>query len=131
MRRLAFILAIPLLLSTGAAPPADWVHAQPVTVTLSNFKFAPATLTLQRGRAYRIHLVNSASGGHNFMARDFFAQAEVASEDRAKLNKGGVDVRGHGAVDIRLVPRQSGTYRVRCTHFMHSSFGMTGTLVVQ
>ena len=131
MRRLALILAAPLFLTTAAAPPADWSHARPVTVALSNFKFTPATLTLSRGTAYRIRLVNRASGGHNFVARDFFAAAEIAPEDRARLNKGGVEVRSGGTAEIRVVPMRAGTYRMKCTHFMHGSFGMTGTLIVQ
>ena len=33
-------------------------------------------------------------------------------------------------MDITLTPRAPGTYKVECTHFLHSLFGMTGTIVV-
>ncbi len=33
-------------------------------------------------------------------------------------------------MDIVLTPRAPGTYKVECTHFLHSLFGMTATIVV-
>jgi hypothetical protein len=33
-------------------------------------------------------------------------------------------------VDIALVPRQAGTYQLRCTHTLHDLFGMTGAIEV-
>ena len=33
-------------------------------------------------------------------------------------------------MDITLTPRATGTYKIECTHFLHSLFGMTGTIVV-
>ncbi|HWI85605.1 MAG TPA: cupredoxin domain-containing protein [Sphingomonas sp.] len=106
-------------------------HPQPLTIELSSFKFTPSTLTLKRGTAYRIHFVNVSSGGHDFVAKDFFAASTIAPEDRAKAAGGVVDVDGKEAVDITLVPDRSGTYKIRCGHFMHSSFGMTGTINVE
>lgn len=133
MRRIAIaiVFAAALPASAGTTPSADWAAAQPVTIELSNFKFTPSTLTLHRGVAYRIHLLNKASGGHNFVAKEFFAQSTVAPEDRGKLKSGGIGLDGGEAADFRLVPQQAGTYKIRCTHFLHSSFGMTGTVVVQ
>jgi len=32
---------------------------------------------------------------------------------------------------VKLIPMQAGTFKVRCTHFMHSAFGMTGTVIVR
>ncbi len=37
---------------------------------------------------------------------------------------------GRATRSITLVPR-AGTYRLHCSHFLHSSFGMTGTIVVR
>ena len=131
MRRpmMASALALISFCATGslAQSPAE----QTVTVVLSSFKFTPVTLTLQHGRAYRLHLSNMSSGGHNFAAKEFFAASTIAPEDRGKIANGKVDLAGGGSVDIRLVPNATGTYRLRCSHFMHSGFGMTGTIVVQ
>jgi uncharacterized cupredoxin-like copper-binding protein len=127
---------VPLLMAALAAAPAaaqtpGWANARPLTVELSSFRFAPSAISLQHGTAYRLHLVNKSSGGHDFVAREFFAGSTIAADDRAKIRKGAIDVDGGEAVDILLIPNQTGTFKLRCSHFMHSTFGMTGTIVVQ
>ena len=47
----------------------------------------------------------------------------------APLN-GDIAVGSHQTVEIALIPRTPGTYRVECTHFLHSFFGMHGTVEV-
>ena len=137
MRRAMIPVLIPALFvvalgaTTGAAQTPDWSQAKPLTIELSSFKFTPATETLQHGTAYRIHFVNKSSGGHGFVAKEFFAGSIVAPEDRAKITNGGVDVDGGESVDVRLIPNKTGSFKVHCSHFMHSSFGMTGTITVQ
>ena len=137
MRRAMIPVLIPALFlvalgaTTSAAQTPDWSQAKPLTIELSSFKFTPATATLQRGTAYRLHLVNTSSGGHDFVAKELFAGSIVAPEDRAKITNGGVDVDGGGSVDVRLVPNKTGSFKVHCSHFMHSTFGMTGTITVQ
>lgn len=116
--------------AAGGAPTPDWANAQTVIVQLSNFKFTPSAITLQHGTPYRLHLVNAASGAHDFSAKQFFAASEIASEDSAKVSNGSVDLDGGEAVDIRLVPMQPGSYRLHCSHFMHTTFGMKGTITV-
>ena len=51
--------------------------------------------------------------------------------DRAKMDKSGVDLEGGESVDIHLIAPPPGSYEMHCSHFMHSSFGMTGTIVVR
>ena len=137
MRRAVIPVLIPTLFivglgaTTGAAQTPDWSQAKPLTIELSSFKFTPSTEMLQHGTAYRIHFVNASSGGHDFVAKEFFAGSIVAPEDRAKITNGGVDVDGHGSVDIKLIPNRTGSFKVHCSHFMHSTFGMTGTITVQ
>ena len=127
-------LPIPLcILLAGFAGGAATSQApsQAITVELSSFKFTPAKLTLTHGRPYVLHFVNSASGGHDFVAKEFFASATIAPEDRAKVAKGEVELSGGESVDIHLVPNGTGTYKSHCSHFMHSSLGMTGQVVVE
>lgn len=137
MRRaiIPFLMATLFVAVPGAAPGAtqtpDWGQAKSITIELSSFKFTPSSEALQRGAAYRIHFVNTSSSGHDFVAREFFAGSMIAPEDRAKITNGGVDVEGGGSVDIRLVPNRAGSFKVHCSHFLHSSFGMTGTITVQ
>lgn len=123
-----------LLLSLTAAPVGaqvpDWSHATRITVSMSNFKFAPAALTLHHGERYVLHLVNGAGGGHDFAAPKFFAAAALAPEDRARVQRGKIALDGHESADVRLIAPAVGSYPLRCTHFLHSSFGMTGKIVV-
>lgn len=106
-------------------------HAETVSVQLSSFRFTPATIRLRQGQAYDLHLENLSPGGHDFAAGEFFAAARIAAADRAKLSGGKVALGGRESVDLHLVAPRAGTYKVRCTHFMHGAFGMTGQIVVQ
>jgi uncharacterized cupredoxin-like copper-binding protein len=123
---------IRILLALGATVPAAPSLAQPaaVDVELSNFKYSPETIRLQPGHDYVLHLVNRSGGGHDFSAKAFFAAARIAPEDRAKLSGGRVNLGGGEEVRIHLTAPAAGRYPVRCTHFMHSTFGMTGEIVV-
>ena len=121
-----------MIAPASAQSPADmWTSPQTLTVKLSSFEYDPSTITLARGAAYTLHLENMSSGGHDFQAKEFFAQAQIASADRNKVAKGKVAVPGKQSVDVTLIAPTVGTYQVHCTHFMHSAFGMTGRIVVQ
>jgi len=129
------LLAGALLLSIASAgrsaQPADGPGDQALTVELSSFALTPATLTLRQGTHYRLRFVNTSSGGHNFVAKEFFAASTVAADDVSKVHDGSVEVGGGKTVEVRLTPNQAGSYKSRCSHFMHSSFGMKGEIVVQ
>ena len=116
-----------LLLGVSAA-----AHAQPavVTVQLSNFSFTPNSIQLRAGAPTTLHLQNSAHGGHNFSAPKFFAAARIDPKSAAFVRNGAVEVPGGGAVNVTLVPA-AGNYRLKCTHTLHSTFGMKGTILVR
>jgi len=99
-------------------------------VELSNFDFTPKDIRLHAGQATTLVLTNTASGGHNFAAREFFAAARVDPADAALVKDGEVDVPSKSTVTVHLVPA-AGTYKLTCTHAMHSMFGMKGTIVVE
>ncbi len=121
----ATAVATLLLVSSASAQTA-------LTVSMTNYAFTPGTLTLKAGEAYRIHFRNDASKSHDFAAREFFASASIAPEDKTKVAKDGeIELDGGQAIDISLTPNRAGTYRVTCTHFLHSMFGMNGKIVVQ
>lgn len=125
----AGVLAMLAIASSASAAAPDWQQAEPISIVLSNFKFAPDQLHLSKGHAYRLHFVNEGSGGHNFSAPEFFAAAQIDPEDAGKLSKGTVELDKGEAKDIRLVPI-AGAYAVKCTHFLHASFGMKGSIAV-
>jgi len=127
MRAALFALAPSALLLAPLPAFAQDAAPQTVEVRLSNFAFTPRAIALPAGRPVILHLVNSGGGGHNFSAPQFFAAATGVS---GPVNEGTVDVPGHQSVDIRLTPSR-GTYRLRCTHTMHSTLGMNGTITVE
>src|SRR6187551_2433551 len=98
-------------------------------VELSNFDFAPHELHLRAGQPVALVLTNVASGGHDFAAPEFFAAARIEPADAALVHEGEVDVPARESRTIHLVP-VAGTYKLTCTHTMHTMFGMKGTIVV-
>jgi plastocyanin len=115
------------LLSFLLCVPATASAQQRVEVQLSNFDFSPDTIRLRAGQPVVLHLVNTGRGGHNFAAPDFFAGAAGVS---GPVRGGTVEVPGGQSVDIRLTPAR-GSYRLRCTHTLHSTFGMRGRIIVE
>ena len=125
------ILAIALPLGFGLTTPSvAQPQAATVSVTMSNFKFEPNALQLRAGVPTVLHLVNTAGGGHNFTAPLFFAAARIASGSQPLIHGGTVEVPKHSAVDVELVPA-AGQYPLKCSHTLHSSFGMKGTIDVR
>jgi uncharacterized cupredoxin-like copper-binding protein len=128
LRSVIFGLALVLAFPTSTLPaPAD----QQINVTLSNFSFAPNMLRLQRNSSYTLHLMNSASGGHSFSAPELFAAVMIAPEDSPKITNGRIEIPAGQAVDIHFTPMTAGTYAIVCTHFLHQTFGMRGTAVIE
>jgi uncharacterized cupredoxin-like copper-binding protein len=126
---LAFAASVAALTAPAMAQGPD--SGGPIDIALSNFKFEPSTITLRHGQPYILHLTNNAGGAHDFVAKAFFAAATIDPRDRAKIVNGGVDVDGKSAVEIRVVAPSAGKFDFHCSHFMHSTFGMTGEIVVQ
>lgn len=129
MRR-RFLFAALLLATPAAASGPDWGTAPEVEVRLTSFAFTPARIELVAGHPYKLRLVNGASGGHNFHAKDFFAAAQIAPADQEHVQKGTVEVAAHQTVELRLVAPAAGRYELNCSHFLHQSFGMSGEIVV-
>ena len=130
MSRLALSVAacvVSALLAVPAAAQPDWSHAQRVEVKLANFSYTPSNIHLHAGQPVVLHLVNTASGGHDFAAREFFAAATLRNP--GSVDRGRVELGGHESQDIFLVPR-AGRYPLKCTHMFHQTFGMTGQIVV-
>jgi plastocyanin len=119
-------------LSVAIASAAVAASAQPaetLAVHLSNFEFNPDQIRLRAGVPIHLLLVNDSGGGHNFTAPGFFAASTLVSG--VAPHDGTVEVPGGATVELTMIPRMPGTYKLECTHFLHSLFGMTGTIVVE
>lgn len=125
-------LAIGAMVAIGSGGAAQTVPADAPTrvdVALSSFKFTPATITLDHGKTYLLHFTNTSDGKHNFTAKRFFAAAKSAG---GKLPaNGSVALAGGQSADVEIVAPAPGRYEITCTHFMHSTFGMKGEIVVR
>ena len=128
-RHTILILALAAMPFAVSAQAPDWSHAARVDVTLANFSYSPKRIHLRAGQPAILHLVNSASGGHDFTASAFLSAASVRPQDRGAIAAGSVELRGHQTRDIYLVPR-AGTYPLKCSHAFHKAFGMSGEIVV-
>lgn len=111
-------------------PVGGQPSAQVIAIELDSFKFTPSTIAMTHGQSYVLRLTNLSEGGHDFAAPKFFSVARIAPGDSRMLEDGQVEVRGGQTLSIRLVAPAPGTYRVVCTHFLHSTLGMKGRIVV-
>ena len=131
--RIAGLLALSGLSLTSFVVPDPISTQSPQErdeIVLANFSFNPSDIKLVAGRPVTIHLVNQGSGGHNFIAKNFFAAASMDAATRQKIGKNGVVELAKGeSIDVTLIPK-AGRYKVKCGHFLHASFGMTGTITV-
>lgn len=137
------ILAAALLLSAFASNASlaasardnskdvDWSKAETVEIALDSYAFTPKTLHLKRGVPYRLHFVNKADKGHNYDAPGFFEALTVAPDDRDKVAEGKLEVDKGASADVRAMATTPGKYKVQCSHFMHTTLGMTGEAVIE
>src|SRR5688500_12162637 len=121
------LLLVFLMAAAPVSAPAQNATAT-VEVRLSNFDYSPREIRLRAGEPVVLRLINASGGGHDSSAPDFFAAARIEPGQRV-VRGGKIEVPSRQAVSVRLVPAR-GSYRLRCTHMLHSAFGMRGRIVV-
>ncbi len=114
----------------------DWSKAETVTVTLSEFRFAPARLSFRSGVPYRLRLRNAGTQGHTFVSPGFFraiAAEKLVSTDgefvRPYLQS--IAIPPGAEKELFFVPVKTAVYGVKCTVFLHESFGMEGKFTIR
>jgi plastocyanin len=123
LSRLAAVAALSILVGTpAAAQPAP----QSVTIAVFSFGFTPKPIHLRAGQPVTLTFVNQSGHGHDFTAPEFFASSAIGS---GAAPGGRIPLAGGQTKSITLTPR-AGTYPAHCSHFLHSSFGMTTTVIV-
>lgn len=128
------ILAFGMLAAnTAQAQPLtpDWSQAEEIDIVMTNYEFMPNEFQLQANTPYLLHLTNDGSKGHNFSAKELFAEAMIAEGDIDKIDDGKIEVKKGESVDVLFIPVEPGVYSFHCSHFMHSSLGMKGEATVQ
>ena len=118
-------LASAAFLSVLAASPAA-AQPQAITISVFSFGFTPKPIHLRAGQPVTLTFVNQSSHGHDFTAPEFFAASAVSA---GAAPGGKIPLAGNQTKSITLTPR-SGTYPAHCSHFLHSSMGMTDQIVV-
>ena len=114
-------------LATGTAATAN---PNTVSVELKNFKFSPPAVQLRASIPVTLHLVNPSGSGHSFTAPKFFDAARIDPRSAPLIRKGRIEVPAHSTVAVSLTPA-AGQYSLKCSHTLHSTLGMTGTIIVR
>lgn len=114
-------------------PPAPQV----VTIRLTEYKFEPAQIEIQRGKPVDLKLVNSGKVLHEFVT-DVLADltVDVETKDAIALVRGveELEVLPGATVILRFTPKEAGEFSFRCdaeVPVSHHDNGMKGTLIVR
>jgi plastocyanin len=118
-------LASAAFLAVLVASPA-LAQPQAITIGVYSFGFSPKPIHLRAGQPVTLTFVNQSGHGHDFTAPEFFAASAISA---GAAPGGKVALAGHQTKTVTLTPR-AGSYTAHCSHFLHSSMGMTGQIIV-
>lgn len=148
---LAVAASLVFLASTWTAGAAK---EQKVTITMREYSFSPARVTLQAGVPAEIVLVNKGKIKHEFMVYDtpkgtvsdwdehvmantyFKDMGEVEGEFEGIGAVAGtrvfeVEVQPGKRAELKFTPTRKGTFEIGCHYEGHYEAGMRGVLVVK
>lgn len=107
----------PTTAQPSTQPSSGSAAMQQVTVTGTEFAFAPSTLTVKEGQPVQLTFKNNGTYPHNLT----IAQLGVATKT---IQPGQEDT-------VTFTPTKTGSFTFACTVPGHADRGMTGTLTVQ
>ncbi len=123
MKRLGFVVAALLVAAMvltacggSSAGSGGGGGTQNVTVTATEFKFDPATITVKTGDKVTLTLVNKGTVDHTYVQPDLNINLKAAAGQSASTT---------------FTATKAGSYPVVCDVPGHKEAGMTGTIVVQ
>jgi uncharacterized cupredoxin-like copper-binding protein len=128
INRLALMIAVAVVLPFSSAFAVDWSKAQKVTVGMVEYAFKPASLTFHQGVAYRLHLDNQGKETHEFTAPEFFKSIEMRDAKALNADHTEIVVQPGQHKDLYFIPKQAGSFRLRCAD--HDWAGMVGDITV-
>ena len=115
---------------------ADWSKAETVTVELSEFEFAPSSLTFRQQAPYRLRLENRGKATHFFVSEEFFKAIAI---QRMETPVGEITMHYPKSISVApgtekelyFLPVREGAYGLKCTAPLHELFGMKGEITIQ
>ena len=127
--RVAALVALMSALASPASAAADWSNAQTVTVTTSEYHFAPDKLVFRHGVPYRLHIENHGKDLHEFTAPEFFKAVELRDGAPLNADKIEIEIPPGTSKDLYFLAHRSGRYPLRCSD--HDWAGMKGKITVE
>ncbi len=110
---------------------------QAVTIRLTEYKFEPAQIEMQRGKPVELKLVNSGKVLHEFVS-EMLADLDVDLESNGAIalvhGVEELEVLPGATVVLRFTPKKAGEFSFRCdaeTPVSHYDNGMKGVLIVR
>jgi uncharacterized cupredoxin-like copper-binding protein len=101
-----------------------------IPVELSEYKFAPSEIALNKGQHYVLRLTDSGKRDHDLSARAFFQTVNLDPDSASAVKDGDVDLTPGVTADVGFTPQTAGTYEMHCNHPFHAMLGMKGHIVV-
>jgi uncharacterized cupredoxin-like copper-binding protein len=117
------------LLPVDAAAQGDQPTVIPVE--LSEFKFTPSEIVLNKGQHYVLRLTDRGKSDHSLTAKAFFQTVSLDPASADTAHDGEVDLTPGGAAEVGFTPQTAGTYEMHCSHPFHAKLGMKGHIVVR
>ncbi|MCK6582387.1 MAG: cupredoxin domain-containing protein [Anaerolineales bacterium] len=130
---------LPVFLAVLLSACAGGQSVSKVTVTMSEFAFEPASITVTAGQPVEITLANDGAIEHDFAievipAKDVSTEGSMSGHDssdqHAEFDLHTATGSGETSV-LRFTPTQPGTYKIICSVPGHLDAGMTGELIVK
>ncbi|HEY8417799.1 MAG TPA: cupredoxin domain-containing protein [Limnochordales bacterium] len=103
--------------STSSSTATTSSTVREIRVTLSDFKFEPAEITVKRGERVRLVLQNTGTVAHDWTARE--------------LNLASPRVQPGQTATYEFTVDRAGTFTTVCVEAGHEALGMTGRLIVE
>ena len=116
---IAALMAIALSVAAcggGTSSGGGGGNALNVTITMTEFKFDPATINATAGQTINVTMVNKGSIKHTLIVPD--AKVNFAADPGQTVTKS-------------FTAPAAGTYKIECDEAGHKEAGMVGSLVVK
>jgi plastocyanin len=108
--------------------PADAAELETVELVMTEYRFTPDRLRLEREVPYRLRLENHGKELHELTAPDFFASIALETPEVLTPGRREVVVQPGERKELRFVPLQPGRYPMLCAD--HDWAGMIGEIIV-